>query len=358
MDTEAKTLVWGKDIRPSTGKFRVRGIFNPGGARLKNGDIMLYARVAETPKHGERHFIAPKFVGTKSLKWNFEKTARHKTKLCPDCFIIDEDLVRLPTISHLRKILVDKDGFTVKKLSQKPDFYGLLNDGDFGVEDPRITHMKGENRYLMTYVSISTDTGISTSLASSRDMNAWKRHGVIFRQQNKDVVILPEKVNGYYVAYHRPEGTMMFDKPSIWISYSKDLVFWGRDKPLLKPRSFAWDGRRIGSGTVPIKTDEGWLTLYHGVKFEGPQTPEQKKIYSAGALLFSLKDPGKLIGRTSVRHALFGPELDSEKKGFLDKVVFPTTAIEAKDGKHLLVYSGGADSNITVRRLRINEILD
>src|SRR3989344_7466124 len=279
-------------------------------------------------------------------------------KLCPDCFLTDEKFSRLPTISHLRKILLSSDGMNVEKISDFPDFFGLKNDGDFGVEDPRITYLAEEKKYAMSYVSVSMDSGVSTSLATSKDLEHWKREGIIFRQQNKDVVIFPEKINGYYVALHRPEGTMIFDKPSIWISYSKDLIFWGKDKAMIKPSKCGWDHLRIGAGTVPIRTDEGWLEIYHGVSLTQFNDPGSHKIYSAGAFLTDLKKPGKVIARTPNHEPLFKPKLKSEKSGFVNDVIFPTAAISDKANKNLLIYSGASDSSIVARKIKIGDILN
>ncbi len=359
MKTEAKLLVKPQDIKPTVKEFRVRGAFNPAAVRLPDKKILLYARIAETPYHDEKTFLAPRFTGKKKMELYTEKIDRKKMNLCPDCFIMDWDISRLPTISHLRKILLDKSGMEVEKISQKPDFYGLMEDGDFGVEDPRITFLKKEKRYAMTYVSVSMSSGVSTSLATSANLNAWKRHGIIFRQQNKDVAIFPEKINGYYAALHRPEGTMIFDKPSIWVSYSKDLLFWGKDRPVLRPRNHgSWDDLRIGAGPIPIRTDEGWLEIYHGVRLKDRDNKDSAKIYNAGAVLLGLKNPEKVIARTPHKKPLFGPDSGFEKSGFKGGVVFPTGIIQGLDKKSILVFSGGADSNISVRKLNLKSVLN
>ncbi|MFH1390910.1 MAG: hypothetical protein ABIH20_01220 [Candidatus Diapherotrites archaeon] len=359
MKIESKLLVEAKDITPTRKTLRVRGAFNPSAVRLPNKKIMLLTRISETPYHDEKTFLAPHFVGTKEINLHVEKTYRKKLTLCPDYFRTDDDIVRLPTISHIRKIILDKEGMNVESISKKPDFYGLKDDGDFGVEDPRVTHLKKEKRYAMTYVSVSTYSGVSTSLATTKNFNNWKRHGIIFRQQNKDVVIYPEKINGYYVAMNRPEGTMVFDKPRIWISYSKDLIFWGRDKPLLGPRKQGWDHLRIGAGSVPIKTSEGWLEIYHGVQLKNKNNPDSDKVYSAGAILFDLKNPEKIVGQTPVKNPLFMPDKKLEtKEAFNDNVTFPSTVMQSLNKKDLLIYSGEGDSNTSVRKIKLEDILN
>ncbi|MBI4209995.1 MAG: hypothetical protein HY544_00615 [Candidatus Diapherotrites archaeon] len=357
MKSRPKLLLSPEDIRPTLPNFRVRGVLNPGAVRLRDGKIMLYARIAETPKHGKRIFLAPRFSGTKRTKIIIEEIPRSKGRLGPESFIMDNSIYRLPTISHFRKILLDESGMNVVEASTAMDFAGLSEDGDFGVEDARITHLRKEKLYAMTYVSVSMCSGVSTSLALSRDLVEWERKGIIFRQQNKDAVIFPEKIGGMYAALHRPEGTMIFDKPRIWISYSNDLEFWGRDRPILSPRDNSWDELRIGPGAVPLLTGEGWLAIYHGVRYVNRKRPEKGKVYSAGAMLLDAKNPERVIARTPEDEPLFGPKEYYERTGFVNSVVFPTAAIPDRDGKGLLIYSGAADSCIEVRKIGIKEIL-
>ncbi|HLC79115.1 MAG TPA: hypothetical protein VJG83_01675 [archaeon] len=358
MKMQTTLLLRPRDIEPTLANFRVRGALNPGAVRLGSGKIVLFARVAETPHHGDKYFLAPRFSGKNSTKIVVDKIPRHICRWNKDCFVIHEDISRLPTISHFRKITLDESGLEVEKISKKPDFAGREEDGDFGVEDARITYFEKEKKYAMTYVSVSMSSGVSTSLALSSDLNNWQRKGIIFRQQNKDVVIYPQKFNGYFAALHRPEGTMIFDKPRIWISYSKDLLFWGKDRPIMSPRKNSWEQVRIGAGTVPILTSEGWLMIYHGVRHSEIGNEESPKIYSAGAVLFDKKNPQKIIGITPSKEPLFSPEYEFEKNGFVKGVVFPSSLVQSLDKKSALIYCGAADSNIEVRKIAIKDILN
>jgi len=262
--------------------------------------------------------------------------------------ILKDGSCRLPNISHLRRVILSKDGFKVEKIEQNPYFVGKTNDGDYGVEDPRIT--KIGKKYYMTYVGVSQFQGVSTYLAVSNDLKKWKRLGLIFREQNKDAVLFPEKINGEYVALNRPESTLHFTKPSIWISYSKDLIYWGKDKNLMRPREKSWESERIGGGPPPLKTKKGWLIIYHGLK------SGKKSSYSAGAALLDLKNPEKIIARSPINKPLIKPIQKHEKKGFINNVVFPTGLVPDLDGKHLLIYSGAADSYTTVKKIAIKDI--
>ncbi len=346
---EDKLLLKPKDFKPSLRAVKIDGIFNPAAIRLPNREIMLYVRVAERPiRKGKRG--CPIIV--EKDKYRFEKKTNYEILGQKENVIYLRDgICRLLNLSHFRKVILHKNGFEIKRINQRPVFTGLPSDGNLGVEDPRI--VKIGKRYLMTYVSVSTDSGVSTSLAISEDLKSWHRQGIIFREQNKDVVLFPEKINGEYVALHRPEGFFSFNKPSIWISYSKDLIYWGRDRCIVHPRDNGWDNVRIGAGPPPIKTKKGWLVIYHGVGKE-----YGRRIYRVGSFLLDKKNPHKVIARTPKKKAFIEPVQPYEKKGYLGNVVFPTGAVLDLNGKDLLIYSGGADSIISVKKIPINDFLE
>jgi len=315
-----RILVRPKDIAPTSQKFKVVGTFNPAAARHPNGDIILYVRVLEQLKKTKdrKYHYAPRCTGTDRCLITIDK---FKKDLIDDSSPVDmvfkDGTKRLSFISHFRRVVLDNKGFTIKSIDPKPSFSGLITDGEYGVEDPRIT--KIDNQYIMTYVSLSHLGNISTSYAVSNDLKNWERKGIIFREQNKDVVIFPEKVNDRYLALNRPEGNFQFSPPHIWLSRSKDLQFWGKPKSLILAKKGSWDYGRVGAGPPPIKTKNGWLLIYHGViehkkyppkktlmtrmkdvfrKHEEEEEIETVSVYAAGAALLSLKQPSKIIAKS------------------------------------------------------------
>ena len=367
-----EVLVTPESIKPSSKLFKVFGTFNPGAARLPNGDILLYVRVGEMLKKWEdsKHCYSPRFVSNTKYELTLDKFKKEKIQDInpPYSFYFKDGTLRLTYVSHLRRVLLDKSGLKVKKIEQKPSFYGTAGDGEFGVEDGRITYLPKEKLYLMSYVSLSRLGNISTSLAVSHDCYHWHRRGIIFRDQNKDVVIFPEKINEKYISLNRPEGNFEFTLPHIWISFSKDLDYWGKDKILHVAKENSWDSGKIGAGTPPIKTKYGWLTIYHGVQkirkeekwnlkhmFAFHKKHLSKK-YSAGVLLHDLKDPTKIIAKSESDSPLLFPKHDYEKEGFVDNVIFPTGAILDETKKYLLIFSGAADRVTTVKKISLEEI--
>ncbi len=348
---KTKLLLKPEDFKPSFNDWEIKGILNPAAIRLLNNKIMLYVRVAESAIQKGSTMICPIMSSEKEYGFNYQHI--HEKDIVRrgrwgEMYLRD-GLCRLPTISHFKKVILSSDGFKIDETEQKPVFTGIPGDGDYGVEDPRI--VKIDNKYTMTYVSVSAHEGVSTSLALSKDLKNWKRQGIIFREQNKDVVIFPEKIKGFHIALHRPEGFFEFSKPNIWISYSKDLIYWGRERSFLQTRS-GWDNDRVGAGAPPIKIKEGWLVIYHGAVHEG-----DGHIYCAGAVLLDLKNPEKILARTPKNKPLIKPLQTFEKKGFIDNVVFPTGAVLDLKEKDLLIYAGGADRFVSVRKMKISDIL-
>jgi len=184
----------------------------------------------------------------------------------------------------------------------------------------------------------------ATALAVTDDFKSFKSQGVIFHPENKDVALFPERVNGKYLALHRPNNSG-FGKPSIWYAESPDLLHWGNHKRIVVPRDNQWESSKIGGGAPPIKTPQGWLIIYHG-KGDG-------SVYSLFCLLLDLDDPTKVIRRAST--PLLTPTEPYETEGFFPNVVF-SNGIAEKDGK-LYIYYGAADESCCLAVTEISSLL-
>lgn len=363
-----KLLLKPEDIKPSSKKFEVLGVLNPGATRLKDGRILLYVRVIERLKKrsDEKYFYSPRFTGKNNFEIKIDKFLKKKD-MHGDNFAVmfKNGTKRLTYINHLRRVFLDKNGFNILKIEQKPGFYGLSKDAELGVEDPRIS--KIDDLYYMTYVGLSRNEGISTYLAVSKDGLKWERKGIIFGEQDKDVVLFPEKVKNKYVAFDRPEGNFAFSPPHIWIAYSKDLLHWGGLKSL---KLFKQNKKlsRCGAGPPPIKTQKGWLFLFHGVtpfypsgfwcdvkKFIGIDIKSISDIYTVWVSLLDLENPEKIISTSN--YPVITPKKKYEISFEGKRVIFPTGVVEDKKGKHILLYSGAGDIYVTVKRIRLKKIL-
>ena len=352
IDTEKGVLlVTPKMIKPSSKKLKVIGTINPAAVRRDDGKVVLYVRIIERVKvlENEKYCYAPRMVGEKRYKLKIDKFNKKNINKSSDFDILFKDNTkRLTFISHLRKVVLDESGLRVLSIDKKPTFYGTSSDSELGVEDPRI--VKINEQYVMTYVSLSKEENISTSIAFSKDLEKWDKKGIIFGEQDKDVVIFPEKIKGRYVALDRPESNFQFSSPHIWIAYSKDLISWGRLKSMETPNKenkFYW---RMGAGCPPIKTERGWLLIYHTVK-----SKEKIYTYYGSAALLDLKNPAKILYKSK---PILAPINEYELKLYQKKrIVFPTGIVLDKNKKDLLIYYGGGDVVTAVRKIPLKKIM-
>ncbi len=217
-----------------------------------------------------------------------------------------------------------------------------------GVEDPRVTELDG--RFYMAYTAYGRGgphpgkgvmpTNITPMYAVSDNLIHWERIGpVVEGEDNKDHALFPERVGGKFVTFHRRP-------PSIWLGFSTDMLSWSGHQEILAPRPGLWDGKRVGAGGPPIRTDEGWLVLYHGY--------DEAHVYCMGTALLDLEDPTRVLKRPKA--SILEPQETWEIKGDVPQVVFGC-ANPVVDGTVYLYY-GGADRVIGVATADLAELLE
>ncbi|KPL17287.1 MAG: glycosidase [Bacteroides sp. SM23_62] len=242
-----------------------------------------------------------------------------------------------------------KDGFQFKvddKPFMEPARSGIFAEYEaFGIEDPRITYIDDE--YLITYSAYSQH-GVRIGLAKTKDWKSVERIALITEADYRNVVIFSEKFDGLYARLDRPHSEI--SPWSIWISYSPDLRYWGAARLIMKPVQYHWDEMKIGPGAPPIKTDKGWLNIYHGV-----YPTMDGSVYRLGVALHELNDPSQIIGVGD--NWILQPEEPYEITGYVHNVVFTCGAVPEEDGT-LKIYWGGADTVMCVGTARISELVD
>ncbi|HHL40360.1 MAG TPA: glycosidase [Deltaproteobacteria bacterium] len=216
---------------------------------------------------------------------------------------------------------------------------------EFGVEDPRITTVDG--RHLITYSAYSRH-GVRVALAETTDFTDVRRLSVITQADSRNVVIFPETFGGRYARLDRPHSEI--SPWSIWISYSPDLVHWGDSKVLIKPAPYHWDEMKVGPGAPPVRTERGWLNIYHGVfrTMDGA-------VYRLGAALHDLNDPSVVKGVAD--KWILQPQDPWEITGYVHNVVFCCAAV-AEDDETVKLYWGGADTVICAGTARIEDLIE
>jgi len=214
----------------------------------------------------------------------------------------------------------------------------------WGIEDPRIN--KIDHKYYLTYTGYSKYKPM-VILSETEDFQSFKIHGPISEPANKDCAIFPEKIGGNYWKLDRPQAN---ERNDIWISKSPDLIHWGNYSVLMEPELGTWEADKIGGSTPPIKTKEGWLMLYHGVRGFGIST-----IYKLGVVLLDIDNPRKVIGKS--KYPILAPEKDYERVGDVGNVVFTNGWIRESDDS-IKIYYSGADMNICIAETTVDILLD
>lgn len=213
----------------------------------------------------------------------------------------------------------------------------------FGVEDPRICFLDGT--FYVTYSAYSRH-GVRIALARTDDFRSVDRISLITQADYRNVVLFPERFGGRYARLDRPHSEI--SPWSIWISYSPDLIHWGDSKVLIKPLMYHWDEMKVGPGATPIRTNQGWLNIFHGVfkTMDGA-------IYRLGVALHDLKEPSSVLGVAD--NWILQPEDPWEVTGYVHNVVFACGAVAEDDGT-IKIYWGGADTVMCVGTARTEDL--
>ena len=213
-----------------------------------------------------------------------------------------------------------------------------------GVEDPRITQI-GDTYYI--FYSCYSTRGFQMGLAKTQDFLKFDRIALTTAIDYRNCVLFPEKIDGMYVRFERPN----WGRPCIWISYSPDMIHWGNQQLIMAPDNFdIWQDCKVGPGAPPIKTPRGWLNIYHAVT-----NTMAGSIYRLGVAVHDLKDPRKVIGRS--HQFILAPQEYHERVGYVGNVVFTNGAIVEPDGS-IKIYYGGADTCMNVATGKVDDLID
>jgi len=253
-------------------------------------------------------------------------------------------------LSHLT-VARSSDGASEWRIGPEPS---LVSDPKahpeeiWGIEDPRLTYVQDEHRWIIAYTAYSRG-GALVSLAATKDFETFERLGPVMTPEDKDAALFPVRFNGRWALIHRPISPGAFGA-HMWVSYSPDMIHWGDHRILLRARQGAWwDARKIGLSPPPLETDRGWLILYHGVRHTAAGA-----IYRLGLALLDRDDPTQVLRRGS--EWVFSPVEPYERAGDVGDVVFPCgwTCV----GDEVRIYYGAADTSVCLATASLSVLLD
>ena len=226
--------------------------------------------------------------------------------------------------------------------------YPTLPEEVKGCEDPRIVEFEGS-----FYVFYTAFDGIKARVAIAQTDNfiEYKKLGIINHfTWDKDAFIFPERINGKIAYLHRVDPSIQLDyfesfdellSINSWEDYENKL----ETSTIMKSEYF-WENKKIGGSVPPIKTEKGWLFLYHAV--------DDNFVYRGSVALLDLKNPSKVIAR--IPYPLLEPVEEYELHGEVNNVVFPEGGY-IHNGE-LYVYYGAADKYIALAKINVDELLN
>ena len=188
-------------------------------------------------------------------------------------------------------------------------------------------------------------------MAKTKDFKTFTRLENAFLPFNRNGVLFPRKINHTYRLLSRVSDNGHTPFGDIFVSESKDLVFWGKHRHVMEKGGTGWwQSLKIGGGPAPIETDEGWLFIYHGVC-----NTCNGYVYSMGVAMLDLEEPSIVKYRSG--HYILTPELIYETTGFVPNVIFPCATVhDAKSGR-IAIYYGAADTYMALAFTTVNELV-
>lgn len=258
-------------------------------------------------------------------------------------------------------VAIGRDRIHFKVENRIVHFEGMdhIKETIYHCYDPRITYLEGMY-YIM--FAMDMDSGCRLGLAKTNDFQTFKFLGIVSEDDNRNGVLFPEKIKGRYARLDRPNRIQLEGGPvsgnAICLSFSDDLMQWDYAGTVISGRFHYWD-ERVGAGPPPIKTEAGWIQIYHGIA----EHFGSSSIYQAGVLLLDLENPLNVIGRS--RYNILEPRELYELTGQVPNVVFPSGAIVeevdangfARKDSRVNIYYGAADTCVGLAVTTIDELI-
>lgn len=186
----------------------------------------------------------------------------------------------------------------------------------------------------------------------------YRNLGIVLDHQNKDMLLFEGKIRDQYFSLTRPLGECYFASApnslyhpgaAIHLASSPDLLHWKpSDTPFLRARRSSLSNVKIGGGTPPILTSDGWLMLYHGV-----ENNSEVGTYRTFWALLDKTDPAQILHLADTLPLLEAKKeltANLENQVYLHDVVF-TTGIAAYHDDYILA-SGELDLACRITRVK------
>lgn len=247
------------------------------------------------------------------------------------------------------------------------DYPILLPDTDLeetNVYDMRLT--KHEDGYIYgIFCSESRDKeapagDLSSAIAKAgivrtKDLKKWERLPNLETPspQQRNVVLHPEFIDGKYAFYTRPQdgfidtgngGGVCFG-----LSDSMEKAVIKKEVVISERKYHTITEVKNGAGSVPIKTEKGWIHIAHGVRNTAAGLRYVIYVFAT-----DLKDPSKLIAEPS---GYFIAPHGIERVGDVSNVAFTNGSI-VKDNGDVYIYYASSDTRLHVATTTVEKLMD
>ncbi|MBD3378741.1 glycosidase [candidate division KSB1 bacterium] len=319
LTAEHTPLFWRYDLNPASNPFLmerqgINAVFNPGAIEFNN-KICLVTRV-EGADRKSFFAVAQSDNGIDNFRFWDDPVEMPETD-DPDVNVYDIRLVR------------HEDGW----------IYGV-----FCTERKDPSAPKGDTSSAVAQAGI----------ARTHDLVKWERLPdlVTPSPQQRNVVLHPEFVDGKYAFYTRPQdgfietgggggiGWGMADNIESAV-LDKEMIVDSKAYHTIKEA-------KNGLGPAPIKTDDGWLQLAHGVRNNAAGLR-----YVLYMFMTDLKEPWRVIHAPA--GLLMGPQ-DEERVGDVSNVLFSNGWVQR--GNKVFIYYASSDTRCHVATSTVDQLVD
>jgi len=340
-------LIWDED-----GKLKIGAVFNPG-AEIFQDKIILLPRCHQGYRKGK--FFDKKLGIERSYLENY---------ISEVLLLVSDDGINF---TRFRDVVIKGDA------TDHQDF-------TYGIEDLRI--IKYDRRFLLVGCGkikppFKGENADRIAIYSTEDFVNISYHGLVESFDSRNAIPFSEPINGrhYILLRFHPNihlacleaGIEQLLNPSKYKKEWEKIYEQRQQNLLLEAGYLPHEEEKIGPSTPLIKTDKGWLLIYHSVgEIEGDICKEYglsekiKRGYSICAALLDLENPEKVLCRT--RHPIYIPSAPYELYGNeqypvdVPAVVFPIGAIVRKD--KLILYTGAGDKYIILLSCNLNNLVN
>lgn len=335
------------------GRLQSGAVFNPG-AEIFSGKIILTPRCHTN--YRKKEFFDHK-LGIK--RYRFEE---YVSEIWP---LIGEDGIHFQRVNNS---VIKGDG------TQHKDFF-------YGIEDVRVIMLRkkylliGTGKINPPFKGNGDDDRVA--VYSTSDFKEIVYHGIVPIIESRNSMPFMKNEKLYMLLRFPPSDGIFLDVLDGGLEQllrsgkhgrEWQILYERRDKNrILKAGMYQHEKEKIGAGPPPIKTERGWLLIYHSVgeiNLEIAKNYELKegikKAYSISTAILDLENPSNVLCRTkmpiyipSKPYELYGDEVYPID---VSAVVFPVGAVVVKN--KLLLYCGSGDKYVILLTCNIDNLLN